>query len=402
MVFDPGPWKHWEGRSVDGAFPLMRCLGGTARGAVFETQFQSQAAVIKLVPGSPESLVVCLASWETAATLSHPNLVPILARGEAELGDMRCAYLVTELADENLAEVLAERPLTPVETREMLLPVLSALRYLHAKGFAHGNLKPSNVLAFDAQVKISTDSVVAGADATGDCHAIGALVERALGGGDPSSVLPDPFAEISRICLNPDPRLRLDIPRIEASLRSNPAQALSRRARTRWWGLGAIALVIVGLVAIRTRPDAGTEIKAPRDAGPTPSPAKHAPDDGSAKKTLAKSAMESTANEANRSIEPRVSTLDGITQVLPKIPQAALNTINGRVRINVRVWIDGAGNVSKAILDPPPASKYFTDRALAAAQAWRFPKGNVSQEWVLHFELLRDQTRVSPVLVPTR
>jgi serine/threonine protein kinase len=169
MVFDPELWEQWEGQSVDGVFPLERCVGGTNHGAVFETQFQGQPAAIKLVPGSPESIAARLASWKTAATLPHPNLIQISASGETVLGGMHCAYLVIERADENLAEVLAKRPLTPVETREMLLPVLSALRYLHAKGFVHGNLKPSNILASGEQLKISADSVVAGTDAASDC-----------------------------------------------------------------------------------------------------------------------------------------------------------------------------------------------------------------------------------------
>ena len=90
-----------------------------------------------------------------------------------------------------------------------------------------------------------------------------------------------------------------------------------------------------------------------------------------------------------------MATLDGITQVLPEIPQAALDTITGRVRINVRVGVDSAGQVNQATLEPPPASKYFTDRMLVATRRWKFPAGNAPQNWLLHFELMREQTRVS-------
>jgi hypothetical protein len=37
------------------------------------------------------------------------------------------AYFVTEYADENLAEVVRDRPLTTTEAREMLVPVAEAL-----------------------------------------------------------------------------------------------------------------------------------------------------------------------------------------------------------------------------------------------------------------------------------
>ena len=46
-----------------------------------------------------------------------------------------------EFAEENLAEILENRPLTPDETRDMLLQVASALDYLHSQGMSHGDLK---------------------------------------------------------------------------------------------------------------------------------------------------------------------------------------------------------------------------------------------------------------------
>jgi Protein kinase domain len=403
MVFDPELWKQWEGQSVDGVFPLERCVGGTNHGAVFQTQFQGQPTAIKLVPGSPEFITARLASWESAATLSHPNLIPISASGETVLGGLHCAYIVMERADENLAEVLAKRPLTSVETREMLVPVLSALRYLHSNGFVHGNLKAPNILAFGEQLKISADSVGAGTDAAGDCQAIGVLLEQALGNADQSSMLPEPFADIAKNCRNPDATLRWDIPRIEACFHTNPPHTTSGKSRNGWWGFLTAGAVILGLVAFWPardgRPRESAVKQAPLEARPTPSPAKSAEEaqvDAAAKKAPT---ANSTANNAKRDIEEHTATLDAITQVLPKIPQAALDTINGRMRINVRVRVDGAGNVRGAVLEPPPASKYFTDRVLEAAIDWRFPMGNISQDWLLHFELSRDQTRVYPAKV---
>src|SRR5665213_963972 len=157
-------WKRWEGQSLDSVFTLERCTGGSSRGAVFETLFQGRPAVIKIVPGTPESIDALVASWKKAASLSHQILVETLASGGVVLGDMRCAYVVMERADENLAEVLAKRLLTTVETRDMVFPVVGALHYLHTNGFAHGRLKPSNIMAFGEQLKISSDSIVPGGD----------------------------------------------------------------------------------------------------------------------------------------------------------------------------------------------------------------------------------------------
>jgi hypothetical protein len=225
-------WKQWEGQSVDSVFTLERCTGGSSRGAVFETLFQGRPAAIKIVPGTPGSIDALVASWQKAASLSHKNLVEILASGETALGEMRCAYVVMERADENLAEVLTESSLTPVETRDMAFPVLRALHYLHANGFAHDRLKPSNIMAFGEELKISSDSLVPGGDAAADCRAIGILLEEVLA-ADQNSRLPEPFAEITKNCLMPDPAGRWDIVRIEAYLRGESAPAARARPRAR-------------------------------------------------------------------------------------------------------------------------------------------------------------------------
>lgn len=320
---------------------------------------------------------------------------------------MRCAYVVMERADENLAEVLTERSLTPVETRDMISPVLGALQYLHGKGFAHGRLKPSNIMAFGEQLKISSDSLVPGGDSSADCHAIGVLLEEVLG-ADRDAPRPEPFAEIAKHCLAPDPAGRWSIARIEAYLRGEPEPAPPAKSRASWWGLAAAAAVVLGLIAIwasqhnnskgsAAAPQANVvSVPVARDIEPSA--------EAKAAKATQPAQASAAANETSASpplggasgtTDQPLATRDGITQVLPKIPQAALDTITGRVRINVRVRVDSAGQVDQATLEPPPASKYFTDRVLVAAHAWKFPAGSAPQDWLLHFELMPEQTRAS-------
>jgi hypothetical protein len=399
-------WKQWEGQSVDSVFTLERCTGGSSRGAVFATLFQGRPAVIKIVAGTPESIDALVASWQKAASLAHRTLVETLASGRAVLGDMRCAYVVMERADENLAEVLAERLLTPVETRDMVFPVLGALHYLHANGFAHGRLKPSNIMAFGEQLKISSDSLVPGGDTAADCRAIGVLLEEVLG-ADQNAHLPEPFAEIAKNCLMPDPAGRWNLAQIEASLRGEPEPAAAARSRASWWGLAVAAAVILGLIATwasqhNNSNKTDSAPVPPGNVAPVPITQDFEPAaEGKAAKATKQAQASSAAKETpitplpSGSTDQRLATLDGITQVLPEIPKAALDTITGRVRINVRVGVDSAGQVNQATLEPPPASKYFTDRVLVAARGWKFPAGNAPQDWMLHFELMRRQTRVS-------
>ncbi len=87
------------------------------------------------------------------AQLAHPVADLCDRLGDAE----RCSGFlwVMERAEESLGAVL-ERALTHRETREMLVPALEALGYLHKEGYAHSRLRPSNVLAVNDQLKPST------------------------------------------------------------------------------------------------------------------------------------------------------------------------------------------------------------------------------------------------------
>jgi TonB family protein len=161
-------WKKWEGRVVDGKFPLRRRLGGTDHSAVFLTErtsgSQSQKVALKLISTQnlhQENLDEAgqLSRWATAARLSRPHLIRLFEYGRCQIDDTRLLYVVMDYAEENLSEILPLRPLTPEEASEMLLPAAAALGSLHNAGFVHGRIKPSNILAVDNQLKISSDGL---------------------------------------------------------------------------------------------------------------------------------------------------------------------------------------------------------------------------------------------------
>jgi hypothetical protein len=152
-------WKSWEGRVADGKFPLRQWLGGSDHGAVFLTDRTSsgpQKAAIKLIPADSREAAQ-LSRWAEASKLSHPHLIRIFEYGRFQVDDTRLLYVVTEYAEENLAEILPLRPLTPDEASGMLGPTAEALAYLHKSGFVHGRIKPSNIMAVGDQLKISAD-----------------------------------------------------------------------------------------------------------------------------------------------------------------------------------------------------------------------------------------------------
>jgi len=155
-------WKQFEGQIVDDEFPLEQLLASSEHSAVFLTQHgdsQPQKAAIKLIHAEPATAELLLSRWRLAAQLSHPNLLRLLDFGRCCLEDANFLYVVMELAEEDLSQILPQRALTPAETRDMLEPVLDVLVYLHGKGLIHGHLKPSNILATSDQLKLSSDTL---------------------------------------------------------------------------------------------------------------------------------------------------------------------------------------------------------------------------------------------------
>ena len=143
-------WKQWEGQVVNGSFPLRQYLGGSDHSAVFLTERRGrdpQKAAIKLIAVDPANTAVQLARWEFAAKLSHPHLLRLFETRKLPARQCRLLYVVMEYAEENLAQILPQRALTPEEARDLLEPALDTLAFLHGKSLAHGRLKPSNIMA---------------------------------------------------------------------------------------------------------------------------------------------------------------------------------------------------------------------------------------------------------------
>src|SRR5580692_9863287 len=107
--------KEWERRIVNGVYPLRRFLGRSSRSVVFLTECKEQGvaqAAIKIMPAIPALTEAQLEHWRKAATLSHPHLIRLLDSGRCQLGGHNFLFVVTELAEQNLAQILPGRALT--------------------------------------------------------------------------------------------------------------------------------------------------------------------------------------------------------------------------------------------------------------------------------------------------
>lgn len=88
--------------------------------------------------------------WHEAqllASLQHPNIVTFFDI------DRERGWLIMELMQGNLSDRIKQEPLDLTSVRTALAHTLRALKYLHARGIVHGDVKPSNLMV-DARKRI--------------------------------------------------------------------------------------------------------------------------------------------------------------------------------------------------------------------------------------------------------
>ena len=169
--------------------------------------------------------------------------------------------------------------------------------------------------------------------------------------------------------------------------------------------LAGALLVWIGLSFFGSKPAAPPEAVAIQ-AVPEPAPAPEAQppietvvaeaSEGSPAETVAEPAVAEPLPEPQPAQEPEPVVLHdpvaleprqqpdapsvGVNEVLPKVPQSALDTIRGTVRVSVRVTVDKQGSVIDAAAADGGPSRYFERLSVQASKKWTFAPADSEQQ----------------------
>jgi serine/threonine protein kinase len=430
-------WSKWESQVVNGTFPLRRFLGRSNHSVVFLTECRAQNlanAAIKIIPADPGRAESQLARWQLAAALSHPHLIRLLEAGRCKLGGHPFLFAVTEYAEQNLAQILPHRALTVDEVREMLIPALDALAFLHRQNLVHGQLQPPNFLVVNDQLKLASDTIRAAGDATGidlagDMRALGATIVEALTQTRPApespaatplpATLSPGLADAVQRCLSPEPANRPTVfelrdllnvaaeappavpapetpapqmpappraPVPEVSGRAGPVAPAATHASAppvtprrsapigqppmRWLVPGAA----VGLVLLALW--GGSRALRGHDSRPIAQPM---------------ASQQTSSPDTVQPPAPQSQATPVVHEEIPAVSRGARDSIHGQIKVVVRVTVDRAGNVVAENLEAHGSSQYFARLATDAAKKWKFAPADsqTPREWLVQFEFSR-------------
>jgi serine/threonine protein kinase len=231
---------------------------------------------------------------QTAAQLSHPNIVPIYAVDEAGTEGSAAGtlvYFVMAFVDgESLGQRLAREGAWPIdETVRVLKEVADALAYAHSRGVVHRDIKPDNILidrasgrsmvtdfgiarAKAGETRITATGVAVGTpaymspeqalgereiDGRSDLYSLAVVGYHMLSGDTPFKAVNTPAMLVKHVSERPRPirERRSDVP---AYLAVAIDRALAKKPEDRWADAAEFRDALTGAQASHQRRQAWT------------------------------------------------------------------------------------------------------------------------------------------------
>jgi hypothetical protein len=448
-------WTRWQGHVINDMFPLEHYLGGSDHSGVFLTKSaarRSSQVAVKLVPTTRPVAQARLPLWKEVSGLTHRHLLGLFEWGSCQLDGSPHLYVVMEYAEQTLAQLLQDRALNDDEAREMLLPTLDALTFLHGRYLVQGQLKPTNILVVGDQLKLASDTIRRvgkitvgtsppsiydppearhGRAATAsDIWALGVSLSEALAHRSPpglagsrkAAVLPADFSpafrEIVARCLSTGPQNR-------PSATEFMAWAAGRAVASAPAATNALAALAsepkipepVPLTTVHSQHAPEAEPRLPVRAqslqprvlstavlgalmvfvlgwtGVRALIVHHTPTQGAAAPAVAAAPVPPPSASTSASAVPPAA----LHEVIPDVPQSVIQSIQGHIHIGVRVIVEQDGSVFAALEDRTSASKHLQRLAIEAAKQWTFPPTDTPSRRLMQiqFDFGRDGTTAS-------
>ncbi|HEX7939724.1 MAG TPA: protein kinase [Gemmatimonadaceae bacterium] len=230
---------------------------------------------------------------ETAAQLSHPNIVPIYSVDEVEA---LVFFVMAYISGDNLAKRLHDSGVLPVDdVRRVTREVADALAYAHERGVVHRDIKPDNILldantgramvtdfgiarASEGDSRLTATGMAIGTpaymspeqaagdrqvDGRSDLYSLGVVAYQMLVGEPPFVATSTPAMLVKHISERPTPvaQRRSDVPQ---DLARAVMMCLEKDPSGRFPSAGAMVTALdTGNVPMRpSTPDAGALVKA--------------------------------------------------------------------------------------------------------------------------------------------
>ncbi len=231
---------------------------------------------------------------QTAAQLSHPNIVPIYSvdevAGESSASGNLAFFVMAYIEGESLGQHLAREGPWPVDqTVRVLREVADALAYAHARGVVHRDIKPDNILidrasgrpmvtdfgiarAMAGETRITATGVAVGTpaymspeqalgerevDGRSDLYSLAVVGYHMLSGDTPFKAVNTPAMLVKHVSERPRP-IRERRPDVPAYLAVAIDRALAKKPEDRWSDAAEFRDALAGAQASHRRRQAWT------------------------------------------------------------------------------------------------------------------------------------------------